>query len=141
MARMAVYLGGPMESAAGDRDLRWRRSASRFLAQWNVKAINPSRGFRTIADEEAARTPQEIVTRDLRDVDRADLLLVNFTTNQYPAIGTSVEIKAAYDAGTPVIAVWPFGYPVPVFLDYHAAAVFDNLDDALSAIVNDWMLP
>jgi nucleoside 2-deoxyribosyltransferase len=137
---MSVYLGGPLQASAGDRDLKWRRIASRFLSSYGIKAINPSRGFKTIADEEAARTPQEIVTRDLRDVGRADLLLVNFTTDTYPAIGTAIEIKAAFDAGTPVIAVWPFDR-LPVFLDYHAAAVFDTLDDALSAVVNEWMLP
>lgn len=152
MTMLSVYLGGPLDSQAGDRDLRWRVHAARRLADLGVKPVNPIRNFGSITDEETSLTPTEIVVRDKRDALASDLLLVNFTSDTYPAVGTSAEMAWAYDMGIPVIALWPHERRVPVFLRYFASRVFGNpetdgvdeaggLDDAIDYVASHWRLP
>lgn len=134
-----VYLGGPMRASAGDRDLAWRDSASVFLAYFGIVPVNPARGLRDIAAEEAERTPAEIVTRDLRDLRSSDLLLINWTDGDYASVGTSVEMYvAAVEEEMPVLVVWPFAGPAPVFVQHYATRIYRTLAEALDEIGGYW---
>jgi nucleoside 2-deoxyribosyltransferase len=149
---LKVYLCGPLDSQAGDRDLVWRRRAADTLASLGVKPINPIRGFGTISDEEQTLTPNEIVTRDRRDALSSDVLLVNVTSATYPSIGTASEMAWAWERGIPIVAVWPHQRRVPVFLRHFAARVFGDPEvegvdeaggviDACHYIADHWRLP
>lgn len=149
---LSVYLCGPLDSQAGDRDLEWRRDAAYRMAILGLKPINPIRSFDSITEEETTLTPTEIVVRDKRDALNSDVILVNFTSDTYPSVGTSSEMAWAHERDIPIVAVWPHRRRVPVFLRYFAARIFGDLEtdgvdepgtveDAIDYIAQHWGMP
>lgn len=152
MTMLSVYLCGPLDAEAGDRDLRWREEAANQMALLGVKAVNPIRSFDSISKEETTLTPTEIVVRDKRDALNSDVILVNFTSATYPSVGTSSEMAWAHERDIPIVAVWPHERRVPVFLRYFAARIFGNpetdgvdtpggLSEAVEYIADHWGMP
>lgn len=149
---LSVYLGGPLDSQAGDRDLKWRAVAGQRLVFLGLKPVNPIRSFDSISEEESTLTPSEIVVRDKRDALNSDVLLVNFTSDEYPAVGTSAEMAWAHERDIPIVALWPHKRRVPVFLRYFASRIFgdpetDGVDtpggvaEAVDYIADHWGMP
>lgn len=152
MAPLSVYLCGPLDSQAGNRDLEWRQVAANRLSILGVKPVNPIRSFDSISVEEETLTPTEIVVRDKRDALNSDVLLVNFTSAEYPAVGTSSEMAWAHERDIPIVVVWPHKRRVPVFLSYFASRIFGDPEtegvdtaggvaDAVDYIADHWGMP
>lgn len=100
---MKVYVSGPIyidDKRASDK---WREEASWLFSQADVETIDPCRAKATYQVEYF--TPNEIIFRDLRDIQRADLVYVNLL-NLKPGklpIGTVMEIMYAWELKKPVV--------------------------------------
>lgn len=116
-----VYLCGPiggmtMEEAAG-----WRREVLRYFHGSEIKPLDPMRDHNyqfTLAhfvedrqiigpDPEfsSVSEPAVMVARDVNDIRRSDLMVVNLLNNKSKGIGSLIEFGIAYELGIPIITV------------------------------------
>src|SRR5262249_50278719 len=92
-ARPKVYLCGPINGCTDAEAKDWRNAVKRHFPD----ALDPMR--RDYRGKEA-ESYREIVELDKRDVEAADVILVNYDK---PSVGTSMEILWAWLKETPII--------------------------------------
>lgn len=124
---LTVYLAG---SVAGHSSLaaanEWRVKAANILEAAGYCVLNPLRGKEDGVDY----CPNRIVLRDLCDIAKSDILLVEMAYEGFPYIGTSMEIRAAHEQEKEII-LWGTAHKNHYWLRYHATKWFDTLDVAL----------
>lgn len=131
MDRPVIYLAGsihhhPTLASAN----AWRLKATSVLEGVGYKVLNPLRD-----KEEGKRYPVElIVESDLQDISNSDILLVEMTYSNKPYIGTSMEIRTAYEQGKEIF-LWGAANQYNPWLIYHASEWFRTLDNALDYLV------
>jgi len=81
--KLLVYLGGPIEYATDEQQHNWRAEATAALEAAGHAVINPC--------GKAGWDDHEIVEQDLRDLQRADILLA-WVPKDVPMMGTPMEI-------------------------------------------------
>jgi nucleoside 2-deoxyribosyltransferase len=100
---MKVYVSGPIYIDDKKASDEWREDAAKILGNEGIHTIDPCRAKATYRVEYF--TPNEIIFRDLRDIQHADLIYVNLL-NLKPGklpIGTVMEIMYAWDLKKPVV--------------------------------------
>lgn len=121
-----VYLAGSvnghdsLEAANG-----WREKATTELEKAGYGVLNPLRG-RTLSDKNS----RDIVDRDLGDIWKSDILLVEMDHEDKAYIGTAMEIRYAWELDLEII-IWGRANRESHWLKYHAHAWFDTLEDAI----------
>ncbi|MDI3548151.1 MAG: hypothetical protein PWR10_1803 [Halanaerobiales bacterium] len=121
-----VYLAGSINGhSAWAVATEWRLYAAGVLETAGFKVLNPLRG-RKPTDTNS----KDIVERDLQDIVQANILLVEMDHDQMPYIGTSMEIRYAWERGKEII-LWGRANRGSHWLKYHATAWFDDLEGAL----------
>lgn len=107
-----VYLAGPITGLSYGGCTNWREGAIKWLAQFNIKGVNPMRCKDYLKDEKKIGDSYEssvmscsrgIYTRDKFDCFNCDLILVNFIGAKVVSIGTVMEIAWADSKNTPII--------------------------------------
>lgn len=132
---MKVYLSGPIYTdntvEAKESTDKWREEVTELLQENVVNdiaifTINPCR--RKAFYNSELFTPNEIVFRDLKDIENADLILVNIKLldNKLP-IGTVMEVMYAWTLRKPIVIVstdtritkhpWLIAMSVKIFSD------------------------
>ena len=112
---MKIYLSGPIYTAdtveAREATDKWRQEVKNYIEDlWSpesdlyIQLIDPCR--KKLIYNPKLFTPNEIVFRDLKDVEEADLILVNIQLlgDKLP-IGTAIEIMYAWMLKKPVVIV------------------------------------
>ena len=114
--RGTAYLAGPI-THAGDYDMAvdWRELVAKWLEDLEIHTYSPMRGKAFLKGnwnlkedgsfDHILSTPKAIVSRDLFDVQRCDVMLVNLQGAELASIGTAVEFGWAHGAGTPIVTV------------------------------------
>jgi nucleoside 2-deoxyribosyltransferase len=116
-----VYLAGPPYAD------EYRRRAAALVREAGCEPVDPMRrDFRGATQGQEA----EIVAGDLADIDSCDAVLAAFTS---PDEGTAMEAWYAHSAGKRVVA-YTGGTPPHPWTVYVADAIFDDLEDAVSAL-------
>ncbi len=102
---MKIYASGPIYKDNHLATEGWRNEISQFFAQKGNKVIDPCRGKNGVY-EPGFHSPNEILLRDLRDVDEADIILVNMNLigDKLP-IGTVSEIMYGWTKQKPVVII------------------------------------
>jgi len=121
-----VYLAGSIDGHdSWDTVTEWRNYASLILEAVGYRVLNPTRG-------RSRTTPYDIfiVERDLEDIDCADILLVEMNHENRAYIGTSMEIRYAWERHKEII-VWGTANTKSHWLKYHTNQHFKSLDGAL----------
>lgn len=157
MRDFIVYTAGPIAGTTYGESTDWRDYAAMKLAQLDpaIRAASPMRGKSYLAAmaqmplsanvlrvtgtgsvKTPLSTPAAILGRDRMDVQRADLLLVNFLGAKTVSIGTCFECAWADLLRTPVVLVMEdegnlHDHP---FITHTASFRFNNLEDALKHI-------
>ena len=116
--------GVPREEA-----LLWRKEASKMLSG-KFYVLHALRGREK---KETFTDPRAAVIRDLNDIKRADILLVNDTFKDRSMIGTSMEIFFAHEEKKPVI-VFGNAHAGDYWLDYHSHLRVKNLKEACEVL-------
>lgn len=135
---MTVYLSGGIFPDNAEATDAWRQHAARYFNAAAISVLDPCRGKATYRYEH--HTPNEIVLRDLRDIDKADLLFVNFVNVPDKLFtGTQMEILYAWLKRKPVVIV-----TTDERITHHpwiqalSVRIFSNLDEALDYTVIFW---
>lgn len=136
---MKVYVSGPIDPTNKAATDDWRTKAVDYFQRNGIATINPCRN-KAVYDP-GAFTPQEIILRDLKDVEEADVILCNFNelSPHRLSIGTFMEIMAAYELRKPVVVVAqdPRIYEHP-WINAMSVRRFKRLDQGLEYITNFW---
>ena len=135
---MNVYLSGPIYLNNKHETEFWRNEATKFLEQYGISTIDPCRAKATYQPE--FFTCNEILFRDLKDIDKADVVLVNFNLHggKLP-IGTVCEVMYAWMKQKPVVIV--SNDPAIVnhpWMGALSVKIFKDINLALTYIVNFW---
>lgn len=85
-------------------------------------------------------TPNEIVMRDLLDIQRSDVVLAEMRSDDYNYIGTSSEIFYAHSIGKPVVLWTTDKYKLHPWLVHACVKIFtcDDVADACDYIIEQW---
>jgi len=114
-----IYLAGPITGLDWKAATEWRKNLiEKFkdasTGRINYIALSPLRGKEYLESETDIKdsyqghrmsTPKAITERDLNDVRRSDLVIVNFIGAKKVSIGTVLEIGAAKALNVPIILV------------------------------------
>lgn len=114
-----IYLAGPITGLTWAEATEWRVDLTeRFKDASNGKhnyiALSPLRGKEYLSDETDIKhsyeehqmsSPKMINTRDMFDVRRSSLLIVNLKNAKRISIGTVLEIGAAFILNKPIILI------------------------------------
>ena len=146
---MKIYLSGPIYTAdtveAKEATDKWRQEVKNYVEDlWSpesdlyIQLIDPCR--KKLIYNPKLFTPNEIVFRDLKDVEEADLILVNIQLlgDKLP-IGTTMEIMYAWTLRKPVVIVStdPRITQHP-WLIAMSVRIFSDLKEACDYIVEFW---
>jgi nucleoside 2-deoxyribosyltransferase len=116
-----VYLAGPPYAD------EYRSRAITLVRELGWEPVDPMRrDFRGRTEGNEA----EIVEGDLAEIESCDALLADFTE---PDEGTAMEAWHAHTLGKPIVAYTGGRTPHP-WAVYVAAAVYDELEDAVHAL-------
>lgn len=135
---MKVYLSGPIYLDDKEATEGWRKQARKFFEYACVSVIDPCRSKATY--DSKYFTVNEILFRDLKDVDVADVILVNFLLKEDKLpIGTVAEIMYAWTKQKPVVIVSrdPRIVEHP-WIRALSVKIFSTLDEAMDYVVNFW---
>ena len=145
-----VYLCGPIRGLHNFEARDWRNNFKGFFNQQPalVKGLDPMRKHTFEVSIEADKKsillgpsnapisqPKVLVSRDLGDIDRSSLVLVNL--NHHTTMGTSAEIGYAYAKGIPIVFVIPpehIAQAIHPFVEVMATAIFPDEQDAFHFI-------
>lgn len=104
MSIKSVYLAGTARKGEEFAE-EWRKKATHCLELMGVCCINPFRG-KFITQDCQIYNPIEVVTRDLYDIRRSDLVLAEMTQMNTPYVGTSMEVIAASKFYDKPVVIW-----------------------------------
>lgn len=127
-----IYLAG---SASKDVNfsMEWREKAEALLPDF--KCLSPFRG-RDLRNPDNFVEASEIVTRDLDDIHRSDIILAEMVFPDYNYLGTSMEIREAFVWNKPVM-IWTPCWQNHYWIKYHATKCMPTLED-LCAYINEF---
>lgn len=139
-----VYLAGPIsgQTYAGATD--WREYAICRLAEWGIVGLSPMRGKAYLSGEtrladhypeHVACTVKGITCRDIWDVRRCDVVLINLLDAKEVSIGSMLELGGGFVLNKPVVLCMQPGNP-----HWHGMVLemgdfrVDTLDDGLDVV-------
>lgn len=135
-----IYLAGPITGLDWKAATEWRKNLiDKFKDASNGRnnyiALSPLRGKEYLENETDIKdsyhgyrmsTPKAITERDLNDVRRSDLIIVNFIGAERVSIGTVLEIGAAKILNKPVILVIEDPIDLQTFLENETVSISTN---------------
>ena len=124
---MKVYLCGPINGCTDSEAQDWRTAAKERL----LDTLDPMK--RDYRGKEATAY-REIVELDKIDVERSNVVLVNFDK---PSVGTSMEIYHAWLHKTPVVVVCRVDAVISPWMRYHATKIVHSFAEAYEWI--EWL--
>lgn len=129
MNKRTVFLAGPMRGLERAVSLAWRQDAARQLAQkfHTLHAMRAREHKETFSDYRAA------VIRDLNDIERSDLVLVNDSFPNVSMIGTAMEVFFAHQRNKPVI-IFGSAHEKDYWLNYHSHMRVSGLKEACAVL-------
>jgi nucleoside 2-deoxyribosyltransferase len=144
MNKPRIYLAGPISGLSFDEATAWRLQVNAALSP-RIEVADPMRGKDALkGDAKLAdgynihplMTDKAIFERDLQDVMRADLLLVNLLAAKQVSQGTLYEIAWAYLLRKPTVIVMERRGNLHDHLFLRQATAFrtDNLPEACDIV-------
>ena len=103
-----VYLAGKMEGLTWEEASGWRRDLMRYSLS-GFEVLDPMRG----KNRHAWAGPKTsvffhhdaIITRDLNDIERSDVVIAHFNTGVIHGVGTFIELGTCIPLRKPVILI------------------------------------
>lgn len=123
---MKIYLCGPINGCTDAEAKDWRAMAKKRLRSVIDPMVRDYRG-------KEAEHYREIVELDKRDIEKSDIVLVNYDK---PSVGTSMEILWAWLGEKPVITVCREDAIISPWLRYHSTKIVHSFEGAFTWIEN-----
>lgn len=147
-----IYLAGPITGLTWEQATQWRKYLTEKFKdashdRRNYVCLSPLRGKEYLEKEDDIKdqytqhkmSTQKVITRrDLHDVQRSDLIIVNFLNTSRISIGTILEIGAAAILNIPIILIME--EPTSSLLvneDASKRLVLSNPDDDILKNIHD----
>ena len=130
MSKRNVYLSGPMRGVIREVGLAWRIKATHLLQEY----FNVLHAYRGREKKETFPDPRGAVIRDLNDIQRSDIIIVNDTMPNVSMIGTSMEIFWANQLKK-IIIVFGREHEKDYFFDYHIHTRTSTLEEACKLVI------
>ncbi len=127
--KKTIFLSGPMRGVPREVSLGWRNNATQILGH-DFNVIHALRGRE---EKEAFTDPKTAVIRDLSDILKSDIILVDDTIENVSMIGTSMEVFFAFENKKPVI-IFGRAHEKDYWLNYHSHLRVDTLEEACDVI-------
>lgn len=118
-----------MRGVPREVSLGWRDNATQILGQ-DFKVIHALRGRE---EKETFTDPKTAVIRDLADILKSDIILVDDTIDNVSMIGTSMEVFFAFENKKPVI-IFGRAHEKDYWLNYHSHLRVNTLEEACDVI-------
>lgn len=142
MSRGTVYLGGPITGRTWEEAAAWRASAAHELFRVGWKYLDPMRGEAEqfgFAEKDVLPSTfagdREAAMRDVFDIERSSVILVNLEGSTRVSIGTMCELGYAYARGKFIITVLPTGDTHDhLFVKAMSSAVVGSLTEAINML-------
>ena len=136
-----VYLAGPIGAVTTKEATDWRGYATERLEAAGIRVLDPCRGKDLDAwhKDKSIYDPEAVVKRDLDDVARANVLLVD-ASKDVPVWGTAAEAFYAWLMGKEVV-VWGIRDDIPLWLDVYTrqhGAAFLTLKEAVEHVIGEY---
>ena len=122
-----IYLCGAIDAVTTEYAKGWRQTAKAELIKAGFAVIDPTDDMH---DDLAIET---VVRKDLASVEASDILLVEMNNHNGAYIGTSMEIRKAWEWGKQII-VWGEANLFSYFLNFHQTVRLRTLEEALACI-------
>lgn len=137
MSKITVYLAGPISDIFIEQAAVWRYAAEKRLGAAGISVLNPLRE-KDLTDPNIKfnLNYEEVVKRDLHDIYSADIILVDLR-HDVRIVGTAMEMVYARVWGDKKIYAFGNAYRQHYWVKYHVDRFFDDLDDAIEAIINE----
>jgi len=138
-----VYLAGRIDGLSYEEAMRERERVTRILIEHDIMCRNPLRGRKCLqgvdkVDNSYEMSIQEIIQRDLHDIDKANAVLV--ITGDAPSYGTMGEFwYATWIAKKPTLVVSPKNNGKKNWVGYYATKIVSSMDEAIE-VLKDWAL-
>lgn len=133
-----VYLAGPITGQTLEQARSWRDAWGPLIRSLRMEVSSPTRGKSDIKGALTSKFDEGrgAFKRDLWDIDKADIVLVNFEAAKHVSIGTVAEMGYAFAAGKFILVVAPRGeHPHDhLFIEEMASHVVPTMQDAY-----DWL--
>jgi len=103
-----IYVAGQIVDKDIERATVWRRQVHEWAdLRGDIEIRDPLVGKKIGEITERKFTPNEIVSRDLQDIDDSDMVVANLTglIKGNPLFGTPCEIMYAWIQGIPVVLI------------------------------------
>lgn len=113
--------------------MQWRKAADELLNS-KTKTVHALRGREK---RESLPDPRIAIHRDKRDIDRADILLVNDTFEAASMIGTAMEVIYAFQNGK-LVVIFGKAHAKDYWLDYHSHVRLETLEEACAFILEHY---
>jgi nucleoside 2-deoxyribosyltransferase len=136
MKQRTIYLAGPMEHVSLDDAKGWRDIATRRLKLAEQKVLDPTRRVHDFQPKFMKR----IFELDLRDIQEADLLLVNLDNPTVAKHGTAMEVfYASYVLRKPVIAFKQDASTIHPFFESLVTEWRSTVEKACDTIITEYI--
>jgi len=136
MKKRIVYLAGPMEHVTEADAKGWRDIASWQLNQNDVLTLDPTRRVHKFEQ----RAMKRIFELDLRDIQEADIILVNLDNPTVAKHGTAMEVfYASYVLRKPVVAFKADASVIHPFFESLVTEWRSTVDKACDTIICEYL--
>lgn len=136
MKQRTIYLAGPMEHVSLDDAKGWRDIATNCLRLAEQKVLDPTRRVHDFQPKFMKR----IFELDLRDIQEADLLLVNLDNPTIAKHGTAMEVfYASYVLRKPVIAFKQDASTIHPFFESLVTEWRSTVEKACDTIITEYI--
>jgi nucleoside 2-deoxyribosyltransferase len=141
MTHFNIYLAGPIENATIEEMSWWRKGIIDEMQLYPVNFLDPTRREPVHLQSRYALTGNQrrnlynqIMTQDLMDIDRSDLIFANIRSVDGRGIGTAMEIMYASLQRKPIIAWSGKDDQHHPFYESLVTEKHHNLDEAIEAM-------
>lgn len=147
-----IYLCGPISNLSTDSISDWRcavADVAKVRWQDGVEIVSPLRGKNFGTGKGVRYSPDSIVTRDLADIDRCQIVLVNLEHVNDQSCGSYMEMFYAFEMGKAVITVIPLnsavhqGVPLwehtPYWIVRNSTEMHESMAEAIKSIEGFWL--
>lgn len=129
--KKTIFLSGPIRGIPREKGIAWRREIQKNLGE-DYQVLHAYRGRE---EKETMPHYKGAVIRDLNDIERSDIVIVNDTFANASSIGTAMEVFYAFNLNK-VVILFGNAHKEDYWLNYHSHMRVEKLEEACEVVVN-----
>ena len=136
MKALSVFYSRAMEGLSFEDIKTDSLYVERILRKVGIEMTNPFKGKKKVFSEIKNRTPKQVVMRDLSELAKCDVFLLNCTVPNWNYVGSLCELMYAYFLRKYIVVYTAkTGYDNRYWLVYHSNFICRSLNTAVNHIL------